>query len=446
MKSKAAGDRPLVSIALVILATLWVSLFLWRKTFSYVNIGGLYVIELSVLAAMAAFAVYVFSRSELAFAIPRDGVLRMSLFFATALVLYSMVRAVFSDSISAKGLIPGVYPLYLVIVTVLAANASSATLARAAHFFVLCFLLAPTVGYLNGFLVDLGLVGSIESPGWTYVYGVTLALSLILIRKPLLSTTLFGIYFLFTLFLFQRGAFVDFALAWLAVFVAARWRDRIRLSKAALIRGVLVGAIGILLAPFAFELITGGQYGRFLVTPWNVIQFFLSIFGSSVDLVGVIGTRQHRLEMWTEITKLVFSSFPTALFGFGFGGEVGDALGVSFRAPHNGFITILYRGGVIGLLLFVWLLISLFVMFARKLRAVPSDHQQWRHAAVGLIILGSLVGDSLAGTILDSPFTSMMFYIQVGILAALLSRYGAGERPTGRQTDGQRAAAADAST
>ena len=63
--------------ALALLMALWVGLFLWRKTFSYVRFGGVYIIEPTVLLALMAFAAYVMTRSTFSFRIPRD-----RLFFA----------------------------------------------------------------------------------------------------------------------------------------------------------------------------------------------------------------------------------------------------------------------------------------------------------------------------------------------------------------------------
>jgi O-antigen ligase len=239
----------------------------------------------------------------------------------------------------------------------------------------------------------------------------------------LLSMGLFTVYFLLAVFVFQRGTFLCFALACLLVFVAARGHDRAGLLKRIVVRGAIVAVLGIFVAPYVFQYLTGSRYGRFLVTPENILRFMYSIVSSDVDIAGgVAGTRHHRLEMWTAITGLVFSSIKSTLFGFGYGGEVGDALGVSFRAPHNGLITILYRSGMIGVLLLVGLFGALFRVFARGLRWARLD-SPWRwHAATGLIILGALLGDALTGTILDSPFTGMLFYVHAGILAVLINR------------------------
>ena len=429
---RGAARLPL-NLALALLVGLWAALFLWRKSFSYIRVGPAYIIELTALAALGAFLAYVLMRADLRFRIPRDRGLRWTAALAIVFVGYNVTRAVFSTDMSAKGLIPGIYPAYFVIAALVAANASGEMLRRAAWVFAAFYFLSPTVSYFNGWFISyFPVLGALESPGWTYVYGVSMAMALALVRRPLLSMALFSVYFVTAMFVFQRGTFVCFALGGFTLLAALRWRQGSAVFSRALVRGGLVGVAGILIAPFAFEFLTGSQSGRFLVTPENMLKFFYSIFTSDVTIGGgAVGTREHRLEMWTAIVKLVFSSIKTALFGFGYAGEVGDALNVPFRAPHNGFVTILYRSGVIGLTLFVGLLLSIFGIFARAVRSGTAE-SPWRWpAALCLIAIGSLVGDALAGTILDSPFTSMMFYVHVAVVAVLVVRQQDAARVTG---------------
>jgi hypothetical protein len=438
MSTALDRGRTPASAALTIVAVLWTGLFLWRKTFSYLDVFGVYIIEVAALAALGVFACYVALRPSLSFAIPREPALQLPLTLCAAFVGYSMLRAVFSDRVSAIGMIPGVYPSYLLLVAIVAVNCSTTALRRTAAVFAGLFFLAPLVGHLNAMLA--GYIGPVESPGWTYVYGVSLAMSLVLVRRPVVSTLLFGIYFIYALFMFQRGVFVALALAWLAVAVAARRADSGILVRAAFVRGGAMALAAILAAPLLFQIMFGGQFGRFLVTPGNIVDFLLSIVGMETELAGGVGgTRAHRLDMWRQITSLVYASLPSSLFGFGYGGEVGEAVGISFRAPHNGFVTILYRSGTIGVVLYTGLLLSLFRYFARALRQAGVRTPVGWHASIGLIILGAMVGDALAGTILDSPFTSMMFYAHAAVTAVVVGRYraleGARYRPV-RQAPG----------
>lgn len=412
----------ITTVALSMVVALWVSLFLWRKTFSYITVGGVYIIEFAVVVAFAVLALNVLVQPDLSCRIPGEGAVRRVHILTATFVAYCVARAIIGGRITAIAMIPAIYPAYLVAVTILATNVSTRVLRIAAAVFVAAFFLAPTVSYINGFLVQF-VFGSIESPGWTYIYGVTLALSLVLVRRPLVSMMLFAVYLLFALFLFQRGTFVAFAFAWMTAWVCMRWSERRAMLTAAITRGFAVASVALLMAPFAIEFLTGSRQGRFVVSPGNILKFLLSIVSSDVTLDGgVSGTRSHRLEMWKDIIHLVFSAVDTAAFGFGFAGDVGDVLGISFRAPHNGFITILYRGGVVGLALFLGILFALFSFLRQALRAAKARSEVQRHAVVGLVILGAMVGESLAGTMLDSPFTSMLFYTQMGVLLAIINR------------------------
>jgi hypothetical protein len=414
------------SAALAVLAALWTGLFLWRKTFSYIDIFGIYIIEVMAMAALAAFACYVALRTDLSFGVPKDVRLQRALAITGAFVGFSLIRAALSPSVSPTGLIPGIYPLYFLLVVVVAANATTRALRLTAGLFAALFFLSPLVGHLNALLG--GVIGPVDSPGWTYVYGVSMAMALILVRHPVWSTLLFGIYFAYALLMFQRGVFIAFALAWLFAVLVAPATDRRVWVRAAFVRGGSMAVIAILTAPLLLNLLFGGQGARFTLTTGNMIAFFLSIIGAEGDLAfmsDVAGTRAHRLEMWRAIVAQVYASLPASIFGFGYQGEVGDAVGITFRSPHNGFVTVLYRTGTVGLLLFAGMLATMFAFFATALRRAGARSPVGWHACIGLIILGSLVGDALAGTIIDSPFTSMMFYAHAGVTAVIICRYNA---------------------
>ncbi len=409
------------AVGLTVLIVLWVGLFVWRKTFAYVSVGGLYVIEFSVVAAYALLALQIVLRPDIWVVLPARGELRGIVVLSLAYVGYSVVRAIVRGEISAIALIPGIYPAYLAATSILTSNVSTAVASRAAKLPFTVFLVAPGVGLLNSLLTPY--IGTIESPGWTYVYGVTLALSLLLVQRVWLSTLLFGVNLVFALLLFQRGTFVAFAVACGVVWAGEVWSRRRRMVTSLVYRGIAIGALALLLAPIAIESLTGGRQGRFTVSPVNLMKFLLSIFSGDINLDGgVSGTRAHRLEMWREIIGLVFSSIDTAMFGFGFAGEVGDVIGISFRAPHNGFVTILYRTGLLGLGLFLLMLWYAFRLLRRAIRVTSPGSPEYALAATGLVILGAMIGESLAGTMLDSPFTSMMFYVHLGIIAAILNR------------------------
>jgi hypothetical protein len=417
---KPIQGRGLANLSLLFLFLLWLALFAWRKTFSYLNVGGIYVIELTGMLGLWLFALVVLLRPRLSFSVPSDARIQRALLFAGIFVVYNVARAALSPEINSKGLIPGIYPAYFAIALIIATNASEGVVRFVSRALVVTFFLTPAVMYLNSYVIT-PIFGAIEDPGATYIYGVTMMLALVLVKNHVASFLLFGIYFAFSVMMFERGTFVNAAVAGVVLLVASNRRQRRTLTRRLVFTGAIGVAVMLIATPIVLGLLFDLEKGRFVLTSGNLIKFFLSITGGGGEL-GLGGTRQHRLEMWAEIVRMVFSGPASMLFGFGYKGEVGDALGISFRAPHNGFLTILFRGGIIGLGLFLTFLYQVFMMLRRAIRTHGASEEARRAATVGLVVLGSLIGDSLTGTILDSPFTSWLFYMQAAVVCVLAYR------------------------
>ena len=163
-----------------------------------------------------------------------------------------------------------------------------------------------------------------------------------------------------------------------------------------------------------FNLVFGDVFSRFELSSINLLKFLGSIFINFEELGGdMSGTRSHRLEMWFEIIEIVSSNPLNLLFGMGFHGEVLDILGVSFRAPHNGFVTIYYRLGIVGIVLFLNVLLSLFLIIKHQFKS-----QKDIYTSLNVLLYGAFIGDILTGTIIDSPFTLYIFIALTSILIA----------------------------
>lgn len=420
MTGKAIQGRAFANVSLLFFFALWLALFAWRKTFSYVNVGGVYVIELMAVTGLWVFAHAVLVRPRLSFAVPRDARIKMALSLAAMFVAYNLVRAALSQEVSAKGLIPGIYPAYFVLALIIATNADDRVVRLVSRALVWMFFLTPLVMYFNVYIIAPRF-GPIEDPGATYVYAVAMMLALVLIRNRLASFALFGTYFAFSVLQFERATFVNAGIAAVVLFLASGSNAKRALARLYLVKTVIFVALLMIVTPIAVGLLFNAEGGRFLVTSGNLMKFFSSVIGGGVEL-GLGGTREHRLEMWAEIIRMVSSTPLTFLFGLGYAGEIGEALDISFRAPHNGFLTILFRGGIIGLALFGCFLFSLYDTLRRTLRSTSASAEAKREATIGLLVLGALIGDTLTGTILDSPFTSWLFYVQIAIVCVRVYR------------------------
>lgn len=398
---------------------------MWRKTFSYINIGGIYIIEFTLMIILSIGFISFFLKKRPTFYFPTNKKVKISIFLAFLFIFYNLIRAILSSSINPKGLIPGIYPIIYIVLVLLSQNSEekvrSAVYKVMNIFYVYCFL----VYIINSVLVA-PFFGDIEAPGWTYIYGVGMASSLLLVRNSVVSLLLFGVTFVLALISFERASFVNFLFSVSFIFFSFSRLSKIYFLKSVIIKILSSTILFIFLSPVLINFFFDLEVIRFEITPSNIINFFYSIFSSEIDLSsgfgGLSGTRDHRLEMWSAIVSKVFESPITTFFGFGYKGEVLDILQVSFRAPHNGFVTILYRGGLIGLFTYLFFLFSLLYIFYSFVRS-GINYKDKEVAFWAIILLGAFIGDASTGTIIDSPFTSFLFYAQMGILVVVSNKF-----------------------
>jgi hypothetical protein len=179
----------------------------------------------------------------------------------------------------------------------------------------------------------------------------------------------------------------------------------------------------LLVSPFVFKILNNFNDLRFDISFQNLYLFINSIFSSSAaDELGVAGTRSHRLDMWVEVIKISSNNL-IFIFGDGFQQDVGDKIGIQFRAVHNGFITIFYQNGIIGLGIFLYFLFILLKFISNVFNKFKSNEKIVKLTRTSIIIFAAMIGDALTGTILDSPFTSWLFYTQMALLVTLMFKY-----------------------
>ncbi len=410
--------KSLYSLSFFLGLILWICLFIWRKTFSYININGIYIIELILIFIFLIFILIILLKKKPTFIFSVTNSQKKVLFISVLFIFYNFLRAFLSSDINPKALIPGVYPVIFIISFILTQNSSEKTRLLAnntmMYFYPFCFL----VYFFNSFISD-NIFGTIESPGWTFIYGVSMSSSLFLFKNKFVSLCFFGINFILAIISFERASFANFALSIFFVFLCLNSVDKFVFIRTFLFKYLMYFFIFIFLAPILVDLFFDLEKFRFDITASNILKFFYSIFSSKVDLTGgfggLSGTRDHRLDMWGKIIDNVFSSFKTSFFGFGFKGEVLDILNLSFRAPHNGFITILYRGGLVGLVIYLLFIQKLIFSFFSKIKFQKHSLQS-KSSLFALLLIGAFVGDAFTGTIIDSPFTSFLFYFHIGLI------------------------------
>lgn len=392
-----------------------------RKTFSYYSVGGIYAIEFLMIAAFAAYVLILMLRDG------RTGLslntARISgLFTILAFCSYSFIRAAFSRSLDLQNLIPGIYPAYIVVVLLFALRSDRSTVVRLIRYFAYLVALSPLVPYAVRYALEPAL-GPIQSPGWTYLYAVSAAVSVFYFDRIIVRLLLFVLSVIGAFVVFERATFVNIALVFFVMWRILLKNPSTRRSTIRIVRYSLVLFLVALLAfPLVYRVFFSGYSARFDVTLENLVGFFTSIFKSDVHLsgaaagAGVSGTRNHRLIMWGEALSRIFSNPFYILFGVGYHDTVAQS--VSFRNVHNGYITIFYRNGLVGLGLFSAFVLRIISRFKGLIRD-SADADERKSSILGLIMLGGILADALTGTIIDSPFTSFIAYAVIGMTLAL---------------------------
>jgi len=390
----------------LLLLLLWIGLFLYRKSFSYISIGPIYIIEFIIIITTFLFLFlrisFLKEKAFLFIGLRRFIGLILTI---TLLCLFLILRIFFTPSVTSISLIPILYCFYFLLFLFVFDLASLSFLKNILEIQYIFFALPP-IAYIIITLTS-SVVGIPELPGQTFILGVSLAIPLTW-NNRLFSIIGILISGIFTLLLMERAVFLNAGLGILILVIINSDRSFVervfRYFRRLLLAIILVISFG----PLLFNIFFQDQFTRFDLSSYNLVQFLLSIFDSSISLGDTSGTRSHRLEMWRDIIRSVFDSPGTAIFGYGFEGNVLDILGVKFRAPHNGFVTILYRMGLIGLVLYISFLNGIFKHVKTSVNYLPSKYK-----SLVAIIFGSFLGDTLTGTMIDSPFTYTIVLISI---------------------------------
>lgn len=218
----------------------------------------------------------------------------------------------------------------------------------------------------------------------------------------------------------SRGAMLSYLLPLLvAAVVTGRWR---RVLSAFLIAAAL---FTLALAARVEVALPGG--GR-PVGAEQMVERLGSIVGRSTD-GGLDGTKQWRLRWWGTIRDYTVEG-PYFWTGKGFGVNlavddgfvVGEGDGNPLRSPHNAHLTILARGGVPGLALWLATLAIWFGAVAgAHLRAKRRGEAEWAALFVwiGCYVASALINASF-DVALEGPMQGIWFWCLFGLGAGMV--------------------------
>ncbi len=192
--------------------------------------------------------------------------------------------------------------------------------------------------------------------------------------------------------------------------------------RAALGKGV-IGLMAIVLAVIALPL-TGitvtGRLGEAVSLDF-IVNHILAIAG--IESEGLQGTARGvslRMEWWTRLLAKLASSPDSLLLGLGYGIPLTDhrsLTGAVVREPHNSYLSVLGRGGLIAATAFLWMHALMLAAWWRGLRlAVRYGWREGENRYLILMVFFLLVWVFAMGEdALEKPYIAIPYYFFWGV-------------------------------
>jgi len=174
-----------------------------------------------------------------------------------------------------------------------------------------------------------------------------------------------------------------------------------------------------------------GIFSIFKVKEINFFDFFKSHLLSTIPtfeinniddfFVGSQSTVSWRIDKWTMTISNVMATFNTFLFGLPFGVSLTDfynTQGMQTREPHNLYITIFARTGLIGFILFSILHFKIIrILYKAYIKSLILRNKATNKLMIlfTIYVLFIFGGGGISSSILSVTYHSTQFYLFVGI-------------------------------
>jgi len=242
------------------------------------------------------------------------------------------------------------------------------------------------------------------------------------------SIVLAGALIVYTAVVFQARTTYLQIMALVMILAYLRPADAMRIMA-----GTFVGfaALSILIAS-GIE-VTGRLGEEFSLTFF--LEHFASIWGAkgSGNIASAADGVPLRLRWWMLIWQDVTSSFTTLLFGIGYGiplTDFFDDTNALVREPHNSYISMFARTGVVGLTAFILVQLSLVRTWFRVYRSCANDADKtWRN---NMLIMGTfflmIAILAIGEDSFEKPFNAALYYFFSGVILRSAFSLRAGNR------------------
>lgn len=139
-----------------------------------------------------------------------------------------------------------------------------------------------------------------------------------------------------------------------------------------------------------------------------------------------LNNTRWRLYVWKDILK---ETAKKPLLGYGFGkafipptivklGWGGSWQVKGFQDPHNSFLSVFHRTGIVGLGLLLYLIISFTISTMRSIRSMR-DTEIARYMFGLLLCMMCIIGISTFMVVLEGPYLGIFFWVIMGLIASL---------------------------
>lgn len=187
--------------------------------------------------------------------------------------------------------------------------------------------------------------------------------------------------------------------------------------------------LSIFIVLYIIDLI--GIFSTFKINEINFFDFFKSHLLSTIPtyeinntddfFVGTQSTISWRIDKWTMTISNVMATFNTFLFGLPYGVSLTDfynTQGIQTREPHNLYITIFARTGLIGSILFLILHFKIIkILYKAYKKSLIIKNQTINKLMILFTIYALFIfgGGGISSSILSATYHSTQFYLFTGI-------------------------------
>jgi hypothetical protein len=151
--------------------------------------------------------------------------------------------------------------------------------------------------------------------------------------------------------------------------------------------------------------------------------------GDEEGIAGAASGVPQRLGWWTNILEQEWADPVKFITGLGYGRPLTNfsgARGQKVREPHNSFVSVLARLGIVGAISWVWLHVELFKLWRKVFLYYRSVHAKvWIERLLLMLAFVVLVwGEAVGEDALEKPYNIVPYYCFWGVILRLGANIG----------------------